>query len=505
MNQMTVEITHILEKLQNAGFEAFAVGGCVRDILRSVEPNDWDVTTSAKPEEIQKLFPKNFYNNNFGTVTVLTGSNKDNLKEVEITPYRTDSVYSDQRHPDEVKFGVSLEDDLARRDFTVNAMALGQTPPRLPLSGEETTRKSLPDKGGRGWVSSQIVDPFGGQKDLVNKIIRAVGDPTKRFSEDALRLLRAVRFAVTLGMEIEPETLKALKEQSNALAHVSQERIRDEFVKIVMCPMAEQGINLLLTTGLLQYIIPELVEGVGVMQNHHHIYSVYDHNVKSLGFSAGTKDELHVRLAVLLHDVAKPRTKVGESPEATFYGHDIVGGRMTQKILTRLKFPKEIVDKASHLVRHHLFNYDIGAVSEAGVRRLLKRVGPENFSDLLKVRMAERLGSGVPKARPYRLRHLEFMAEKVSRDPLSTKMLKINGHDMINELKMEPGPKIGAIQEVLLAEVIKDPALNTRDYLMDRAKILMNEELDELRKKSQDTIVEKQLEEEKEIKRKYHV
>ncbi|MDO8511681.1 MAG: HD domain-containing protein [bacterium] len=509
MNEIPIEITNILQTLQNAGFEAFAVGGCVRDLLRDVEPNDWDVTTSAKPEEIQKLFPNNFYNNNFGTVTVLTGSNKDNLKEVEITPYRTDSVYSDQRHPDEVKFGVSLDEDLARRDFTVNAMAMGtvddETHPRPPLNKGGNATLPPFTKGRRGGIPLEIIDPFGGQKDLENKLIRAVGDPSKRFGEDALRLLRAVRFAVTLNMEIEPETLNALKEQSNALAKVSQERIRDEFVKIVMCPAAESGINLLLTTGLLQHIIPELCEGVGVMQNHHHIYSVYDHNVKSLGFSAGTKDELHVRLAVLLHDVAKPRTKAGESPEATFYGHDIVGGRMTQKILTRLKFPKELVDKSSHLVRHHLFNYDIGAVSEAGVRRLLKRVGPENFGDLLKVRMAERLGSGVPKARPFRLRHLEFMAEKVSRDPLSTKMLKINGHDMINELKMEPGPKIGAIQEVLLAEVIKDPALNTREYLMERAKKLMDEELEELRKKSQDTIAEKQLEEEKEIKRKYHV
>jgi poly(A) polymerase/tRNA nucleotidyltransferase (CCA-adding enzyme) len=242
-----------------------------------------------------------------------------------------------------------------------------------------------------------------------------------------------------------------------------------------------------------------------VEQNKHHIYTVFEHNVKSLGFSARANDPLHIRLATLLHDVAKPRTKKGEYPDATFYGHDIVGAAMTRKILTRLKFPRETVQSVSRLVRHHLFMYDIGVVTEAGVRRLLRRVGPENFQDLIRVRMAERRGSGVPKARPYRLRHLEFMAEKVSRDPLSTKMLRINGHDLQKELGLPPGPLIGAILDVLLAEVIEDPEKNTRETLLKRANMLAKQDLSTLRSRAKDTLSAKQQEEEEEIKRKYHV
>lgn len=472
------EIDQILETLKSSGFSAYAVGGCVRDMIRNIEPNDWDITTSAQPEQIQKIFPNNFYANDFGTVTVITKSERENLKEVEITPYRTDAGYSDARHPDGVKFGVSLEEDLARRDFTINAMAFD---------------------------GASIVDPFGGQRDLDAKLIRAVGEPEKRFGEDALRLLRAVRFATTIDMKIEDKTASAIVKLASNLKKISQERIRDEFTKIILSRNAEQGVLALEELGLLEFIIPELREGIGVAQNHHHIYTVFDHNVKSLGFSAKSGDNLHIRLAVLLHDVGKPRTKVGESPNATFYGHDIVGASMAKKILSRLKYPNSIIDKASHLVRQHLFNYDVGAVTEAGVRRLLKRVGPENFSDLLKVRMAERLGSGVPKARPYRLRHLEFMAEKVAKDPLSTKMLKVNGNDLMKELCLEPGPKIGALMDVLLAEVIRKPEINEREKLLERAKNLNGMDLDELRKRAKDDISEKQTEEEKQIKRKYRV
>jgi len=476
------EISQIIEKLQSANFEAFAVGGCVRDLLRNVKPKDWDIATSAKPNQIQKIFPKSFYENTFGTVTVQTGSQDDSLKDVEITTYRVETEYSDKRHPDRVSFTENLKEDLARRDFTINAMGL------KPVDGK-----------------LEIVDPFNGQEDLNSKLIRAVGNPEERFSEDALRLLRAIRFAITLQLEIEKETFAAIKKLAGNLARVSRERVRDELIKIVMSPDAEKGIYLLQESGLLEYIIPELVEGVGVEQNKHHVFTVFDHNVKSLGYSAKSNDPLHIRLAVLLHDVAKPRTKRGKSPDATFYGHDIVGASMTQKILTRLKFPNKIVDQAAHLVRNHLFVYDIGKVTEAGVRRLLKRVGKENFQDLLKLRMAERLGSGVPKARPYRLRHLEFMADKVSHDPLSTKMLKINGHDLIEKLKLTPGPKIGAIMDVLLAEVLKDPKKNTKSFLLEKAQKLIDEDLSQLRNRAKDTVSEKEKEREEEIKKKYHV
>lgn len=475
------QVQEVLRALQRAGFEAYIVGGCVRDLLRGVAPQDWDVATSARPEEIQLVFPRSVYVNTFGTVTVHTGG-PGALGDVEVTTYRTETAYSDRRHPDSVSFTTTLEEDLARRDFTVNAIAL-----RAAGGAEE------------------IVDPFGGQADLEKKLIRAVGAPGERFAEDALRLLRAVRFSVTFGFAIEAGTKKALVARGGLLAAISQERIRDEFVKILMHPDAERGVLLLEETGLLAHIIPELREGIGVQQNKHHIYTVFEHNVKSLGFSARAGDSLHVRLATLLHDVGKPRTKKGEYPDATFYGHDIVGAKMTRDILSRLKFPREVVKNATHLVRHHLFMYDIGVVTEAGVRRLLRRVGKDNFQDLLKVRMAERRGSGVPKARPYRLRHLEFMAEKVSKDPLSTKMLKINGNDLQQELGMEPGPCMGAVLDVLLAEVLDDPAQNAREMLLRRAKTLATQDLAKLRGQAKDKKAEKEREEEEEIKRKYHV
>lgn len=476
------EIQTILSTLERAGAEAWAVGGCVRDLLRTVEPNDWDVTTSARPEEIQRLFPKHFYENRFGTVTVHTGSTNPHLREVEITTYRTEAQYSDQRHPDRVSFTTRVEDDLARRDFTVNAMAL-----RMHDGAVD------------------IRDPFNGQADMEQKLLRAVGNPEERFAEDALRLFRAVRFAITLGFTIEASTLAALRAHAADITRVAHERIRDEFVKIIMDPRAEDGMILLQDVGLLPHILPELSEGIGVQQNKHHIYTVFDHNVKSLGFSARAGDPLHVRLGTLFHDIGKPRTKKGEYPDATFYGHDIVGASMTKKLLTRLAFPRETVQKATHLVRHHLFMYDIGVVTEAGVRRLLRRVGPENFQDLLKVRMAERRGSGVPKARPYRLRHLEFMVEKVQKDPLSTKMLTINGNDLQQELGLQPGPLIGALLDVLLAEVLEDPSKNIRETLLARAKELSTKNLDDLRAKARDQIGDQQKNDEDEIKGKYHV
>ncbi len=483
------EVRSVLAALRSAGFEAYAVGGCVRDTIRGVEPQDWDVATNAQPKEIQTIFLKSFYENAFGTVTVHTGSTNPRLAEIEVTTYRTEARYSDLRHPDRVTFTSRLEDDLARRDFTVNAMAL--TDYRTENTKQETR--------------ARLVDPFGGQKDLTEKVIRAVGNPEERFQEDALRLLRAVRLSVTLGFTIEPETLAALTRHAELLGRISQERIRDEFVRILMHTDAETGITRLEETGLLRTILPELQEGIGVQQNKHHIYTVFEHNVKSLGFSARAGDPFHVRLATLLHDIGKPRTKQGEYPDATFYSHDIVGAAMTRRILTRLKFPRATVNQVAHLVRHHLFMYDVGVVTEAGVRRLLRRVGPENFHDLMRVRMAERRGSGVPKARPYRLRHLEFMAEKVSKDPLSVKMLKVNGNDLQSELGLQPGPIIGAILDVLLGEVLENPSQNTREHLLARAKELSAQDLASIRAKARDQIAEKQREEEEDIKRKYHV
>ena len=450
------EVKFITDELRKKGFEAYIVGGCVRDFLREVEPEDWDVATSGKPEEIQKIFPKSFYENKFLTVTVQAGSENPKLKEIEITTYRKEAKYTDKRHPDEIKFAKTIEEDLARRDFTVNAIAL-----------------KIRDRGGTGEGQS-LVDPFGGQEDLKNKIIRAVGNPEERFNEDALRMMRAVRFAVTLGEDwkIEEKTAEAIRKNSPWLQAISLERIRDEFLKIIMTERAADGIELLRELGLLKYILPELEEGYKVTQNKHHIYECYEHALFSLKYAAQKHFNKYVRLAALLHDIGKPRVKKGEGPDATFYGHEIVGAKMTIQILNHLKFPKKDIEKIAKLVKYHLFYYNPGEVGDASVRRLLRQVGPENMEELLQVRMADRIGSGVPKAEPYKLRHLKYVIEKVSRDPISVKMLKVNGNDVMKILGIQPGPKIGNVLDVLLGHALEDPKKNDKEFLEKEIKKL---------------------------------
>ncbi len=454
------EVQLILEKLRRAGYEAYIVGGCVRDVLRGIAPKDWDVTTNAKPEEIQRVFPKSFYTNAFGTVTVQSGkkSSKESgtATEVEVTTYRIDEHYTDKRHPDSITFAATIEEDLARRDFTVNAMAAAFEAPQ----GKSKNKKV------------KIIDPFCGEEDLKAKIIRAVGSPEERFSEDALRMMRAVRFATTLNFTIDPQTLAAIKKHAGLLNFISKERIRDELVKIIEAADAEKGIILLQESGLLKYSIYELEEGIGMAQNKHHIYTVWEHNIHALGWAAKAGYPIDVRLASLLHDVGKSRTKRGEGRDATFYGHEVAGGKMTARILERLKFPKDFIEKVTTLVRYHLFYYNVDEVTERSVRRLVGKVGRQNMDDLILVRIADRKGSGVPKAEPYKIRHFRYIIEKVSRDPVSPKMLKMRGNDIMNLLKLDPGPKVGVIITVLLDEVLDDPKRNTKQYLTRRVKAL---------------------------------
>jgi len=461
------EVKVVIKKLKENSFKAYIVGGCVRDFLRGVEPEDWDVATSAKPEEIQKIFPKSFYENKFLTVTVQTGSPKlkelkedkpsfrpfTDVREIEVTTYRKEAKYTDKRHPDEIKFAKTIEEDLARRDFTVNAMALLPTP-------------------GVGKV--KIIDPFNGQNDLNDKIIRAVGRAEDRFNEDALRMMRAVRFSVTLGegWKVEEKTAEAIKKNGPWLQAISKERIRDELTKIIMAERAADGVELLREIQLLKYIIPELEEGYKITQNKHHIYECYEHYLRSLDFAAKKNFNKYVRLAALFHDIGKPRVKQGEGPDATFYGHEIVGAKMTAQILNRLKFPKKDIEKIAKLVRYHLFYYNVGEVSDSSVRRLVRQVGPENMEELLQVRMADRIGSGVPKAEPYKLRHLKYVIEKVSRDPVSVKMLKVNGNDVMEILKIQPGPRVGQILDVLLGYVLSEPKKNNKEFLEKEIKKL---------------------------------
>lgn len=470
------EVKKIIADLEDAGFEAYIVGGCVRDLLLKKNPNDWDVTTNAQPNQIQKVFPDNFYENSFLTVTVLTKSKQ--ISQIEVTTYRLEAEYSDKRHPDRIEFAKTLQEDLARRDFTVNAMAMD--------------------------AKKNIVDLFGGQEDLKKKIIRAVGEANERFNEDALRMLRAVRLATVLGFTIEEKTAAAILKNASWMERVSSERIRDELAKIIMADNAADGINLLHELGLLKFVLPELEENVGVAQNKHHIYDCYWHALKALEYSAGKKFSLQVRLASLLHDIAKPRVKAGTGTDATFYNHEVVGAKMAREMLTRLNFPKKDIEKITTLVRYHLFYYNVGEVTESSVRRLIKNAGAENMEDLLRVRQADRIGSGVPKAEPYKLRHLQYIIDKVSHDPISVKMLKVSGDDIMKELGIAPGPKVGVILNSMLALVIEDPQKNERGVLLEVARALDKKSVEELAQ-SLKKIEIAQEKEEKERMKKYYV
>jgi poly(A) polymerase/tRNA nucleotidyltransferase (CCA-adding enzyme) len=495
LKKIPKEVIEVLQKLENAGFEAYIVGGCVRDLIVGKVPKDWDVTTNAKPEDILKIFPDSFYENEFGTVGVKfepfikNGNIAKKHDVIEVTTYRIESKYSDKRRPDKVEFAKTLEEDLGRRDFTINAIALRIT----------NFTKLRTNKGN----DFEIIDLFGGQEDIKKKIIRAVGNPHERFDEDALRMMRAVRFHSELGYEIEKETFNAIKKYCGHLKHIALERIEDELARIILSDAPAEGIDMLHKTGLLDYIIPELEKGVGVKQNRHHIYTIYRHSILSLKYCPSEK--LEVRLAALLHDIAKPQTKRGEGPFATFYNHDRVGARVAEKILARLRFSNDIIQKVKLLIDNHMFYYNPDEVGESSVRRLIQKAGLLNMKDLIDLRIADRLGSGVPKAKPYKLRHLEYVIEKVSRDAVSVKMLKINGNDLIKELNLKPGPKIGAILDVMLSEVIEDSSKNNKDYLLDRARDLEKEDLEKLRKMAKVKIEEKKEEEDKEIKSKYWV
>ncbi len=473
------EISRVTETLQNNGFEAYLVGGCVRDLIRGFKPKDWDITTNAKPEEIQELFDKSFYENDYGTVGVVNEDVTDEtLKVVEVTPFRTEGKYTDGRRPDVVHFNAKLEDDLKRRDFTMNAVAYDIS------------------KG-------HLIDPYGGQEDIKDKIIQTVGNPDDRLSEDYLRIMRAIRLSTELGFIINTDTKKAIRSKAEFLKNISQERIRDELIKIIMSDEPKKGIELAHDFNILKYIIPEVEGGIDIDQSGDHIYTVWEHNLRALQHSADKKWPLHVRLSALLHDVSKPETRRASKDSAkkkwTFYGHDVVGGRVAKKIMERLKFSKHEINTVSKLVRHHLFFSDIDKITLSAVRRLVKNVGPENVWDLMKVRACDRIGMGRPKETPYRLRKYESMIEEAMRAPISVGMLKIKGEEIMKITNEKPGPKIGLILHALLEEVLEDPTLNSEKYLENKANELIKlpeKKLKELGKKGKE---KKEEEEEKEI------
>lgn len=469
------EVREISQALSRANFENYLVGGCVRDLLLGRVPKDWDITTNATPEEIVALFPHTFYENNFGTVGVVSDDAEDEtLKIIEVTPYRLESGYSDARHPDKVEWGKTLREDLARRDFTINALA-------YDIEKEE------------------LVDLYEGQKDIENKLIRTVGKPEERFAEDALRMLRALRLASELGFALAHETQSAIGENANLLEKISKERIRDEFTKIIMSDNPAIALDMAARIGLLHYISPEFEKGIGVEQNKAHAYTVWEHLLRSLNHAAAKKFPLHVRLAALFHDIAKPHTKAMKNDQATFYGHEVVGSRITKKTLEDLRFSKEIVDKVYKLVRWHMFFSDTEQISKSAVRRIVRNVTPELIWDLMDMRVADRIGTGRPKETPYRLRKYHSMIEEVMRDPISVKQLVVGGEEIMKLTGKSAGPHIGFILEILLSEVLLDPELNTKENLEKKVMELSALPAQELAKLGREARKSNEGEDEKEI------
>ncbi|MDO8582947.1 MAG: CCA tRNA nucleotidyltransferase [bacterium] len=463
------EVLIIYEKIKDAGFEVFLVGGCVRDLLIGKDAKDWDLTTNATPEKIQSLFKDSFYDNQFGTVGVPFEKKEDNDLEqknyVEITTYRREGGYKDLRHPEKIEWGKNIEDDLSRRDFTINAIALGT----LNGKGQAESKETFTLDG----LRFTLVDPFGGQEDIKKKLIKAVGNPDERFKEDALRLMRAIRFSAQLGFSIEENTLESVIKDSNLLAHISGERVRDELLKILASNYPYEGIKLLDNTGMLDIIIPELSLGKGVSQERpgrHHKDDVFTHNLLSLKFCP-SKDPI-VKLATLLHDVGKPKSESqDENGLVIFYNHEVSSARIAREIAERLRLSKKQKERIYTLIRWHMFTVD-EKITDAAVRRFIRRVGVENVKDIVDLRIGDRLGGGTQTAESWRLKKFKERVEEQLHPPFSLNDIAVNGNDVMEELNLKPGPKVGEILQKLFEEVDEDLSKNNKEYLLKRMKEL---------------------------------
>ena len=431
------DVELVVETLIANGFEAFVVGGCVRDALRGVDPQDWDVATSARPEEIQGLFRRSLYTNRFGTVVVSSGTH-----EIEVTTYRIEAGYADHRRPDAVAFTASLHEDLARRDFTMNAMAW---------------RPAAADPVGHG---GELVDPFNGRADLDARIVRAVGDPAARFTEDALRMLRAVRFATVLRMTIDRTTADAIQQHAGLAAALSGERVKQELDKILLAERPSTGIRMLSDLGLLAVLCPELEICKTIPQDKAVAQDVFEHSLITVD---ATPPVLVLRLAGLFHDVGKPDTFA----DGHFHQHEFVGESIARRILRRWKYPKDDVAAVAHLIRHHMFWYQNDWTGSA-VRRFIRKVGLEVIPDLFALRRADNIGSGIRAPRMYALEDLwTRVQEEIERSTaFSPSDLAVDGNDVMRELDIPPGPAVGRIIGALFERVLDDPDLNAREPLL---------------------------------------
>lgn len=433
----------LLTTLWAAGHAGYVVGGSLRDTLLERPAVDWDLATSALPEQTQSLFDDAVYENAFGTVAV--ESRDPAVGAVEITTFRSDHDYADFRRPHHVEFSDSIELDLARRDVTVNAMAWGAEPKATP----------------------RLVDPHGGQDDLAARILRAVGDPELRFREDALRMIRVVRLSATLGFTIEPATLAAITSNAALVEHLSGERISAELAKLLDAERPSIGLRLLADTGLLSHLAPELAAQRGVPQNKVPGEDLWDHTLRAV--DGAVRDPARIRLAVLLHDIAKPATMA----DGRFVGHEILGAQQARELLDRWRWRADERDWVVHLIRHHMFGY-MPTWSGAAVRRFIAKVGPDRIDDLFLLRQADNIGSGrEPDAGALPELRARVAAELAAGVALDVHGLAVDGRDLMEEFGWSPGPIVGKTLQRLLDRVIGDPTLNTRERLLAVARSMV--------------------------------
>jgi tRNA nucleotidyltransferase (CCA-adding enzyme) len=438
------DVLGVCRRLRDAGHEAHLVGGGVRDLLLGRAPSDFDVATSARPEVVMALFGNRYAiptGLQHGTVTVLAGG-PDRPRPVEVTTFRGEGEYLDGRRPSEVRFGATLAEDLARRDFTMNAIAYDP-------------------------VAALVTDPFDGQGDLARRLVRAVGDPVERFREDGLRPMRAVRQATQLGFTVDPPTLRAIEPTLGSFRKVSAERVRDELFKLVAAAQPARGIELMRETGLLAEVMPELLEGVGCVQNRFHRYDVYHHTLATLD---GARADVVLRLGALLHDVGKPRSqqpRQGAPGEFTFFRHEYVGAEMTDTICRRLKLSTAEREDITALVANHMFFYT-PEWTDGAIRRFVRQVGQDRLPALLALREADITGRGFGEDPQAETRELVSRIEKAAAEDaaLQIRDLAVNGQDVMRVLGIPPGPLVGVVLTRLLERVLDNPALNTREALL---------------------------------------
>jgi tRNA nucleotidyltransferase (CCA-adding enzyme) len=436
----------LLQTLWDAGQAAYVVGGSLRDAALGRPAADWDLASDARPDRLLEVFPGAVYENRFGTVGVRRAG-----EVFEITTFRTDHDYADFRRPHRIEFGDTIELDLARRDFTANAMAWGARAGEVP----------------------GLVDPYDGRSDVAARVLRAVGEPRSRFEEDALRMVRAVRLAATLGFGIEPGTLAAIEARSELVAHLSGERIATELDKLLAAPEPSVGLRLMSDTGLLAHISPDLAAQRGIPQNKVPGEDLWDHTLRSVDAAPATRPI--VRLAALLHDIGKSATFA----DGHFLGHETVGAELAGALLDRLRSPRSVRERVVELVRHHMFSYEPNW-SDSAIRRFIAKfraLGDGAVDELLELREADNVGSGLPGGAG-RLDELRarIAAELAADVVLDRRGLAIDGADLMTELGLSEGPLLGRILEELLDRVIGDPGLNDRPTLLLLAQAMLPED-----------------------------